>query len=178
MQDFAAARSEAADYWHFQPGREECSRRHLASLHEADVTLESLIPEKDFNTAGRGSAEVKNLLKRLGVDPEILRRVAVAAYEAEINVAAHSKGGIMTSSIYSDLIHIVFRDKGPGIADIAQAMVPGFSTADDMVRELGFGAGLGLPNIQKNVDALHIHSAAGASTLLEFLIHFDSNHGQ
>ena len=167
-----------AEYWHIREGFEEAVRKHFEQPPEADVTLDSVIPEKDFNSAGKGSADVKNLLKRLGVDPEILRRVAVAAYEAEINVAAHSKGGIMTSSIYSDLIHIVFRDKGPGIADIAQAMVPGFSTADDMVRELGFGAGLGLPNIQKNVDALHIHSAAGASTLLEFLIHFDTNHGQ
>lgn len=165
------------EYWNIRPGLEATVNRLISSPPEADVVLESLIPEKDFSIAGKGSAEVKNLLKRLGVDPEILRRVAVAAYEAEINVAAHSRGGIMTSSIHPDLIHIVFQDKGPGIADIELAMKPGFSTADDMVRELGFGAGLGLPNIKKNVDALHISSTAGGSTMLEFLVYFE-NHGE
>lgn len=163
------------EYWNIRPGLEATVNRLISSPPEADVVLESLIPEKDFNTAGKGSAEVKNLLKRLGVDPEILRRVAVAAYEAEINVAAHSRGGMMTSHIYSELIHMIFRDKGPGIADIEQAMVPGFSTADDIVREMGFGAGLGLPNIQKNTDALHIVSMAGGSTLLEFMIYFSND---
>ncbi len=164
-----------AEYWNIRPDLEEEVRRHLAAPPEGDVMLESLIPEKDFNTAGKGSAEVKNLLKRLGVDPDILRRVAVAAYEAEINVAAHSRGGIMSSYIHDDFIHIMFQDKGPGIADIEQAMIPGFSTADEMVRELGFGAGLGLPNIQKNTDALHIRSEAGGSTMLEFIIYFTNN---
>ena len=175
MQDFAAVRSEMGEFWNIRSGLEESVKGFFSAPPEADVVLESLIPEKDFNTAGKGSAEVKNLLKRLGVDPEVLRRVAVAAYEAEINVAAHSRGGMMDSYIHSDLIHVVFRDKGPGIADIAQAMVPGFSTADDMVREMGFGAGLGLPNIQKNTDALHIVSSAGGSTVLEFLIYFANN---
>lgn len=166
-----------AEYWHIKPGFEERVKAYFASPPEADVTLESLIPEKDFNQAGKGSAEVKNLLKRLGIDPEILRRIAVAAYEAEINVAAHSIGGFMISHIYEDLIHILFKDVGPGIADIGQAMTPGYSTADDMVRELGFGAGLGLPNIQKNSDALHILSEYGNPTILELLIYFE-NHGE
>jgi anti-sigma regulatory factor (Ser/Thr protein kinase) len=147
-------------------------RKYFSAHPEADFKLESQIPEKDFNSAGKGSAEVKNLLKRLGVDSGILRRVAVAAYEAEINVAAHSVGGIMVSRVYDDMIHILFKDAGPGIADIEQAMVPGFSTADELVREFGFGAGLGLPNIQKNSDALHIVSAAGCPTLVEFLVFF------
>lgn len=164
-----------AEYWNIREGYEDQVRSHLAKPPSSDVTLESLIPEKDFSIAGKGSAEVKNLLKRLGVNSEILRRVAVAAYEAEINVAAHSHGGIMTSHIYDDLIHIIFQDKGPGIADIEQAMIPGFSTADDLVREMGFGAGLGLPNIKKNSDALHIVSAGGGSTTLEILIYFSEN---
>ncbi|MBW6514243.1 MAG: ATP-binding protein [Candidatus Syntrophosphaera sp.] len=177
MRDFAAARSEMAEYWHIRLGLEDPVKKFFSQAPEADVTLEADIPEKDFNSAGRGSAEVKNLLKRLGVDPEVLRRVAVAAYEAEINVAAHSLGGSMTSNIHPELIHMVFQDNGPGIADIEQAMIPGFSTADEMVRELGFGAGLGLPNIQKNADALHISSEKGDSTCLEIIIYF-KNDGQ
>jgi serine/threonine-protein kinase RsbT len=164
-----------AEYWHIQPGWEDSVRNYFAHTPEADMKLESAIPEKDFNVAGKGSAEVKNMLKRLGVDPVILRRIAVAAYEAEINVAAHSNGGKMTSFIYDELIRMIFVDKGPGIPDIEQAMVPGYSTADEMVRELGFGAGLGLPNIKKNSDALHIVSEAGGNTMLEFVIFFKND---
>ena len=139
---------------------------------EAEVSLEFDITVKDFVNAGKGSAEVKNVLKRLGIDPNSLRRIAVASYEAEINVAAHSTGGKMSSYVYDDLVYIQFRDNGPGIADIEQAMVPGWSTADDLVREMGFGAGLGLPNIQKNTDLLHITSEAGGSTILEIIIFY------
>ncbi|MDD3235464.1 MAG: ATP-binding protein [Candidatus Cloacimonetes bacterium] len=161
-----------ADYWNIAPGMENALKECFSRAQEAEVTLEFDIPEKDFNNAGKGSSEVKNLLKRLGVESDILRRIAVASYEAEINVAAHSKGGKMMSLIYDDMIHIKFEDMGPGIGDIAQAMIPGYSAADDLVRELGFGAGLGLPNIQRNSDALHISSEAGESTLVEFLIFF------
>ena len=172
MPDCEAAKSEMAEFWHIHEGFEEAVKKHFAEPPEADVSLDSLIPEKDFNSAGKGSADVKNLLKRLGVNPEILRQMAVAAYEAEINVAAHSSGGAMLSHVYPDLIHMIFQDNGPGIGNIEQAMVPGYSTADDMVREMGFGAGLGLPNIKKNTDALHISSSAGDTTTLEFLIFF------
>jgi len=164
-----------AEYWHVRNGLEEKVREDFGKKSEADVTLEADIPERDFNSAGNGASELKNMLKRLGIDPAILRRIAVAAYEGEINVAAHSRGGKMTSYIHPDVIHVIFEDSGPGIADIEQAMVPGFSTADEMVRELGFGAGLGLPNIKKNADALHISSEAGGSTMLEFLIYFKEN---
>lgn len=161
-----------AEYWYIADGLEESVRTSLNRSEEAEVSLDFNIPEKDFNNAGKGSAEVKNLLKRLGVDSEILRRIAVASYEAEINVAAHSLGGNMNSCIFDDMIRIRFEDNGPGIADIEQAMVPGYSTADELVRELGFGAGLGLPNIKKNSDALHIVSEQGGSTLVEFFIFF------
>jgi len=161
-----------AEYWFIADGFEDKVRQFRESSSTAEVNLEFAIPEKDFNTAGKGSSELKNLLKRLGVNPEILRRIAVASYEAEINVAAHSKGGTMYSDIYDELIHVRFEDEGPGIADLEQAMVPGFSTADDLVRELGFGAGLGLPNIKKNSDAMHLVSDSGNSTLLEFFIYF------
>jgi len=161
-----------AEYWNISPGFQDKIKECLSSTMDAEVSLEFSIPEKDFNAAGKGSSEVKNLCKRLGVDSDILRRIAVASYEAEINVAAHSHGGKMQSDIFDDLIHIRFSDSGPGIADIEQAMVPGFSTADDLVREFGFGAGLGLPNIQKNSDALHISSSGGEPTLVEFWIFF------
>lgn len=162
------------DYWNIKPAFEDSVKKHFSSPPEAGVELEYDVPEKDFNTAGKGSSDVKNLLKRLGVDSDTLRRIAVASYEAEINVAAHSKGGVMSCMIYDDLIHIRFVDTGPGIADIAQAMVPGYSTADELVREFGFGAGLGLPNIEKNSDAFHIQSSHGGSTLVELLIFFSA----
>ncbi|MEF3694268.1 MAG: ATP-binding protein [Candidatus Cloacimonadota bacterium] len=161
-----------AEYWNIAPERKDFVESFFQDVPEPEVSLEFLITEKDFNTAGKGSAEVKNLLKRLGIDPEVLRRVAVASYEAEINVAAHSVGGKMISSIYDELIYIRFEDSGPGIVDIAQAMTPGFSTADDLVREMGFGAGLGLPNIKKNSDMLHIVSERGKNTVLELMIFF------
>ena len=161
-----------AEYWNLAEERKSFVESFLADIPEPEVSLEFIIPEKDFNDAGKGSAEAKNILKRLGIDTEVLRRVAVASYEAEINVAAHSNGGKMTSNIYDDLIHIRFEDNGPGIADIEQAMTPGFSTADDLVREMGFGAGLGLPNIKKNSDVLHIVSEKGGSTMLELIIFF------
>ncbi|MCB5253954.1 MAG: ATP-binding protein [Candidatus Cloacimonadaceae bacterium] len=161
-----------SEFYFVVDGFEDAVRQFRENVPVPEVKLEFAIPEKDFNTAGKGSSELKNLLKRLGVDSVILRRVAVASYEAEINVAAHSKGGMMYSSVYEDLVHVRFEDEGPGIADIDQAMTPGFSTADDLVRELGFGAGLGLPNIKKNSDAMRLVSAAGSPTKLEFLIYF------
>lgn len=161
-----------AEYWNFNPDYEELAKAFLADKPEADVAMEFEIAVKDFVNAGKGSAEVKNTLKRLGVDPAILRRIAVASYEAEINVAAHSKGGKMYSNIYDDLVYMRFEDNGPGISKIEQAMVPGWSTADDLVREMGFGAGLGLPNIQKNADLLHITSEYGSTTTLEIIIYY------
>ncbi|HNX37648.1 MAG TPA: ATP-binding protein [Candidatus Cloacimonadota bacterium] len=161
-----------AEYLNQNPLYQSAVETFFSDMPEAEVTLEFIVPEKDFNNAGKGSAEVKNLLKRLGVDSEILRRIAVASYEAEINVAAHSRGGKMVSNVYDELIHICFVDEGPGIGDIEQAMQPGFSTADDLVREMGFGAGLGLPNIKKNSDWMRIRSNAGDSTTLELIIFF------
>lgn len=162
-----------AEYINLDPQYGTSVESFFGNAPEAEVSLEFVIPEKDFNVAGKGSAEVKNLLKRLGIDPEILRRVAVASYEAEINVAAHSRGGKMVSDVYDELIHISFIDEGPGIKDIDQAMQPGFSTADDLVREMGFGAGLGLPNIKKNSDWMKLSSEYGQHTCLEFIIFFE-----
>jgi serine/threonine-protein kinase RsbT len=127
---------------------------------------------KDFVTAGNAAAKIKIALKQLGVDSKILRRTAIAAYEAEINITAHSNGGRIISSYYPDCVLLVFDDDGPGMEDIEQSISPGYSTADDQVREMGFGAGMGLPNIKKNCDILHIVSEKDKSTFLEMLIYF------
>jgi serine/threonine-protein kinase RsbT len=161
-----------AEYWNINSDFASATKDFFSAIPEADVTLEFEIGEKDFVNSGKGSAEVKNTLKRLGINPEVLRRVAVSSYEAEINVTAHSNGGKMTSKVYDDLVYVRFVDKGPGISDIEQAMVPGWSTADDLVREMGFGAGLGLPNIKKNSDVLHITSEYGHPTTVEIIIFY------
>ncbi len=161
-----------AEYWFFREGFEEKSRQHFRKMPEPAIKLEFLIGERDFVNAGNASAQIKMALKRLGVDSAILRRVAIAAYEAEINETAHAKGGDIIGNIYPEYVLIRFFDKGPGIKDIEQSMIPGFSTADEQVREMGFGAGLGLPNIKKNVDALHIDSEAEGRTLVEIIIYF------
>ncbi len=162
------------DYWYIRAGYEERTKIFLASIAEPSIDLRYDVIEKDFITTGKASSEIKDILKRLGVDPVLLRRVAIASYEAEINVAAHTFGGDVKVAIYEDLVQIIFEDKGPGLSDIAQAMVPGWSTADEQTREMGFGAGLGLPNIKKNVDVMHITSAAGEHTRLKIILFFDS----
>jgi serine/threonine-protein kinase RsbT len=163
-----------AEYWYIQPEREAEIKKFLNQGQQPDYTQEFTIQEKDFIHTGKASADTKLLLKRLGVEASVLRRVAIIGYEAEINITAHSKGGKMVCDIYPDLIHIRFYDKGPGMKDIEQSMTPGYSTADQQVRELGFGAGLGLPNIKKNTDMMHIISQENSSTFLEIVVFFKS----
>ena len=137
-----------------------------------ELTLQYDIKVRDFVSTGNASADIKLTLKRLGVSATVLRRIAIASYEAEINITAHSKGGNIICNVYPEFVHIQFKDKGPGLKDIEQAMIPGWSTADDAVREMGFGAGLGLPNIKKNSDYLHIISAENSPTLVEIIIFY------
>ncbi|PID27663.1 MAG: ATP-binding protein [Candidatus Cloacimonadota bacterium] len=162
-----------AEYWNAKDGFKLRAENYIKTLPEPDLFMSYNITAKDFVNAGKASSEVKKMLKKLGVDSKILRRTAIASYEGEINVAAHSKGGVMKCNIFEDLVHVQFTDKGPGMKDIYQAMVPGWSTADDLTRRMGFGAGLGLPNIENNSDALRIISAEGESTTMEFLIFFN-----
>lgn len=161
-----------AEYWYIREEYKEEAEEFLKNRPEPVIEMDFSIGERDFVNAGNASAQIKMSLKRLGVDNAILRRVAIAAYEAEINETAHAKGGDIISQIYPEFVVVKFHDLGPGIKDIEQSMVPGFSTADEQVREMGFGAGLGLPNIKKNVDVMHIDSEAGSRTLLEFIIYF------
>lgn len=126
----------------------------------------------DFNLAGKASSKIKKVLKQLGIDPKIIKRIVVAVYEAEVNVVAHSVGGRLTAVISSNEINVQVVDDGPGIENIEQAMTAGFSTASKEVREMGFGAGMGLPNIKKNTDKMTIESELGKGTTLSFMNSF------
>ncbi len=171
-----AVRSDnISEYWSCKPGLEKIDRKLVYEPPEPEMKLEFYIEPKDYIKTGKASSEIKLFLKKLGVNPEILRRIAVAGYEAEINVTAHSNGGKISAYIYQDYILILLEDEGPGIPDIEQAMTPGFSTADDLAREMGFGAGLGLPNIKKNCDAMYLRSAEGCKTYLAIIIYFEDN---
>ena len=125
----------------------------------------------DFTLAGETSSKVKKRLKQLGLPPDTIRRVAIAMYEAEINMVIHANGGTITVEVTPAAVHIIFADNGPGIPDIDKAMQEGFSTATDEARELGFGAGMGLPNMKKYSDALNISSVLGEGTTVEIIIH-------
>lgn len=128
------------------------------------------VPGDDFSLAGKASTEVKKALGRLGIDPGIIKRAAVAMYEAEINMVIHAGGGVADVEILPDSILVKLEDQGPGIPDLEMAMQEGYSTAPEQARELGFGAGMGLPNIKRNSDDLHIESTVGSGTKVSITI--------
>ena len=118
----------------------------------------------DFTSAGQASIQIKQNLRRLGIAPETIRRVSIAMYEGEINMVIHAGGGEAVVKVYEDYIEIILADQGPGIKNIDQAMIEGFSTAPDQIRSLGFGAGMGLPNMKRYTDEMHIESTVGVGT--------------
>ncbi|RKD96937.1 ATP-binding protein [Marinifilum flexuosum] len=126
----------------------------------------------NFSKAGSASSEVKKILKQLNVNPKIIKRTVVSLYEAEVNVVAHAFEGNMNVDIDTDKIVVKIEDKGPGIPDIDQAMQEGYSTASPQVREMGFGAGMGLPNIKRNSDQMNITSKVDVGTELEIINYF------
>ena len=126
----------------------------------------------DFTSAGQASVQVKKNLRQLGLDAETIRRVSIAMYEGEINMVIHAGGGDAEVKVCGDYIEIILTDKGPGIKDIEQAMQAGFSTAPDSIRSLGFGAGMGLPNMKKNSDTMTIDSKVGVGTRIVMRINF------
>ena len=134
--------------------------------------LEYQVYEADFVNAGAASSAIKKTLKQLNVSPQIVKRVVVALYEAEVNAIAHAYGGMIYADIEPDKIILKVEDKGPGIPDIDWAMQEGNSTASPEVRNMGFGAGMGLPNIQKNVDKLNVTSTVGIGTTVEMEVNF------
>ena len=121
----------------------------------------------EFQTAGDASASIKRTLKQIGVNSAVLRRIAVASYEAELNLIIHSHGGQLKLEMTPDSIILVSEDIGPGIADLSKAMQEGFSTASEEARDLGFGAGMGLPNMKRNADGFDITSEVGKGTRIQ-----------
>ena len=128
------------------------------------------IDGEDFISAGQASIQIKKNLRRIGLSPEIIRRVSIAMYEGEINMVIHAKGGTADVMLYEDRIEIILADKGPGIENIEQAMQEGYSTASDTVRSLGFGAGMGLPNMKRYSDKMTIDTTVGVGTTVTLVI--------
>jgi anti-sigma regulatory factor (Ser/Thr protein kinase) len=125
----------------------------------------------DFTNAGRASTSIKETLKNMGLASPLIRRVAIAAYEAEMNMVMYARRGTMTLHVTPADVTIDVRDEGPGIPDIPRAMQEGFSTATPEMREMGFGAGMGLPNIKRNTDGLVITSEVNRGTRLVLQVH-------
>jgi len=142
---------------------------------EAALVVGYRIIGKDFDRAGEASSSLKTTLRRLGFDPRIVRRMAIATYEAEMNVVIYADGGELVAEVRPDRICVVLLDKGPGIPDVELAMQPGYSTAPQWVRDMGFGAGMGLANIKSCTDKMKLESAVGVGTRLEFIIYVDAD---
>lgn len=130
----------------------------------ASIHYEFSVPCGDFHNAGEASSRIKKILQQIGVNPAIVRRAAIACYEAEMNVVIHSVGGKVVLDANVERVVIVVQDEGPGIEDIGLAMTPGYSTAPDHIRELGFGAGMGLPNMKNCSSTFEISSKKGVGT--------------
>lgn len=118
----------------------------------------------DFTRAGEASSDLKSKLKKMDISPDIIRRVAIAMYEGEINMVIHANGGIIDVDVSTDEISMTLKDSGPGITDVDKAMQAGYSTASENVRSLGFGAGMGLPNMEKYSDTMKIDTVVGEGT--------------
>lgn len=136
------------------------------------IKLKYEIQANDFITAGEASSNVKRKLTQIGIPADIIKKAAIAMYEAEINAVIHGDGGYADIEIYSDKIIINIIDYGPGIPDVELAMQEGYSTAPDTIREMGFGAGMGLPNIKKYADKLDIFTEVGKGTKVVITVNF------
>lgn len=133
---------------------------------------EFVVVEGDFANAGKASSEIKKTLKQLNIDNQKIKKIVVAVYEAEVNAIAHAYGGTIYVDLDQEKISVVIKDVGPGIPDVDLAMQKGFSTASPKVREMGFGAGMGLPNIKNNVDELDIKTEVGIGTEIRMVVNF------
>lgn len=129
-----------------------------------------VIPANDFTVAGEASSSVKKILIQLGVDPKLVKKTAISMYEAEINAVIHANGGRADVEIDKNKIVIRIQDEGPGIPDLELAMQEGYSTASDDIREMGFGAGMGLPNMKRYADRLEIKTEVGKGTIVEITV--------
>ena len=138
-------------------------------MNEA-VRFHFVVDGEDFTSAGQASVQVKKNLRRLGIPPETIRKISIAMYEGEINMVIHANGGEAEVLVYEDRIEMILTDHGPGIANVEQAMQEGFSTAPDNVRSLGFGAGMGLPNMKRYTDDMKIESVVGEGTTITMTV--------
>lgn len=136
----------------------------------ADVTFHFDVDDADFSSAGEASVKVKKKLRQLGVSPDVIRKVSIAMYEGEINMVIHAEGGVADVTVTDNEVVIVLADKGPGIPDVALAMKEGYSTARDNIRALGFGAGMGLPNMKKYTDSMKIDTEVGVGTTITMTV--------
>ena len=134
------------------------------------VRFHFVVDGEDFTSAGQASVQVKKNLRKLGIPPEIIRKISIAMYEGEINMVIHADGGEAEVLVYEDRIVMILTDRGPGIADVEKAMQEGFSTAPDNVRSLGFGAGMGLPNMKRYTDDMQIESVVGEGTTITMTV--------
>ena len=137
---------------------------------EDAIVLTYDISADDFTRAGEASSDVKRKLKQMGVDPEAIRKVAIAMYEGEINMVIHAKGGLITVEMTPQQIKMILADVGPGIPDVELALQAGYSTAPDEIRSLGFGAGMGLPNMKKYSDEMEIDTRLGEGTTITMIV--------
>ena len=128
------------------------------------------IDGKNFTAAGQASTQLKKNLRQLGLPAEVIRRVSIAMYEGEINMVIHAGGGQADIHVYEDRIEIILSDKGPGIPNVELAMKEGFSTAPDNIRSLGFGAGMGLPNMHRYTNSMHIDTEPGVGTTITMVV--------
>ena len=138
-------------------------------MNEA-VRFHFVVDGEDFTSAGQASVQMKKNLRRLGISPETIRKISIAMYEGEINMVIHANGGEAEVLVYEDRIVMILTDRGPGIANIEQAMQEGYSTAPDNVRSLGFGAGMGLPNMKRYTDDMKIESVVGEGTTITMTV--------
>jgi anti-sigma regulatory factor (Ser/Thr protein kinase) len=134
------------------------------------VRFHFVVDGEDFTSAGQASVQVKKNLRKLGIPPEVIRKISIAMYEGEINMVIHADGGEAEVLVYEDRIVMILTDHGPGIADVEKAMQEGYSTAPDNVRSLGFGAGMGLPNMKRYTDEMKIESTVGEGTTITMVV--------
>ena len=164
---------------------EEISRYRAKHIFEdiisdqTSLLLRYKVKAKDFKKAGGASSKLKRALDRLGAVPEVIRRVAISAYEAEMNLIIHADdGGELSAELQPEVIRVTTIDRGPGIPNVDQAMSPGFSTAPNWIRELGFGAGMGLMNIKRCCDSMKLESTVGEGTRLEIVVNLRQESGE
>ena len=136
------------------------------------IQLKYTVSPEDFTRAGEASGDLKKVLKQIGVSPEAIRRVSIAMYEGEINMVIHANGGEITVYVTPSQVKMILQDSGPGIPDVDKAMQAGWSTASANIRSLGFGAGMGLPNMKKYTDDLQIETVLGVGTTVTMIVNF------